>query len=105
VVRGDGHRYQRRHQHQLIHLTPFGESLGAMAQLAAHLLCKQGVRGSSPLGSTHIPAGHRPEDPEQLPRSRWISARTANKYCSLVHPKASPSRFSASRVDAADTWE
>jgi integrase len=25
---------------------------GAMAQLVAHLLCKQGVRGSSPLGST-----------------------------------------------------
>ena len=24
-----------------------------MAQLVAHLLCKQGVRGSSPLGSTH----------------------------------------------------
>jgi hypothetical protein len=28
---------------------------GAMAQLVAHLLCKQGVRGSSPLGSTHFP--------------------------------------------------
>jgi hypothetical protein len=28
-----------------------GES-GAMAQQVAHLLCKQGVRGSSPLGST-----------------------------------------------------
>ncbi len=26
---------------------------GAMAQLVAHLLCKQGVRGSSPLSSTH----------------------------------------------------
>ena len=26
-----------------------------MAQLVAHLLCKQGVRGSSPLGSTHPP--------------------------------------------------
>jgi hypothetical protein len=25
---------------------------GAMAQQVAHLLCKQGVRGSSPLGST-----------------------------------------------------
>ena len=25
-----------------------------MAQLVAHLLCKQGVRGSSPLGSTEI---------------------------------------------------
>jgi hypothetical protein len=28
---------------------------GAMAQLVAHLLCKQGVRGSSPLGSTYFP--------------------------------------------------
>lgn len=27
-----------------------------MAQLVAHLLCKQGVRGSSPLGSTHARA-------------------------------------------------
>jgi hypothetical protein len=26
-----------------------------MAQLVAHLLCKQGVRGSSPLGSTYFP--------------------------------------------------
>ena len=29
-----------------------GRASGAMAQLVAHLLCKQGVRGSSPLGST-----------------------------------------------------
>ena len=29
-----------------------------MAQLVAHLLCKQGVRGSSPLGST---GSHRSE--------------------------------------------
>ncbi len=28
-----------------------------MAQLVAHLLCKQGVRGSSPLGSTRDPQG------------------------------------------------
>lgn len=28
---------------------------GALAQLVAHLLCKQGVRGSSPLGSTPFP--------------------------------------------------
>src|SRR5690606_5199347 len=27
---------------------------GAMAQLVAHLLCKQRVRGSSPLGSTEL---------------------------------------------------
>ena len=29
-------------------------SPGALAQLVAHLLCKQGVRGSSPLGSTEL---------------------------------------------------
>ena len=28
---------------------------GAVAQLVAHLLCKQGVRGSSPLSSTSSP--------------------------------------------------
>jgi hypothetical protein len=32
---------------------------GAMAQLVAHLLCKQGVRGSSPLGSTYFPLSSR----------------------------------------------
>ena len=40
-------------------------SHGAMAQLVAHLLCKQGVRGSSPRGSTRRkrrrpPTGARP---------------------------------------------
>jgi hypothetical protein len=30
---------------------------GALAQLVAHLLCKQGVRGSSPLGSTTTTSG------------------------------------------------
>ena len=31
-----------------------------MAQLVAHLLCKQGVRGSSPLGSTTITTPYAP---------------------------------------------
>jgi hypothetical protein len=31
--------------------------LGAVAQLGEHLLCKQGVTGSIPVGSTSIPAG------------------------------------------------
>ncbi len=31
-----------------------GYSYGAMAQLVAHLLCKQGVTGSSPVGSTFL---------------------------------------------------
>ena len=32
---------------------------GALAQLVAHLLCKQGVRGSSPLGSTTMNGSSR----------------------------------------------
>ena len=70
-----------------------------MAQLVAHLLCKQGVRGSSPLGST---AGQRPffDFGEGLFR-----ARTPEKYCIGPHWKASPNRLSASRVEAAETWE
>ena len=31
---------------------PFRESYGGLAQLVEHLLCKQGVNGSSPLSST-----------------------------------------------------
>ncbi len=40
--------------------------LGALAQLVAHLLCKQGVRGSSPLGST-TPTRGRPRWSEGSP--------------------------------------
>jgi hypothetical protein len=36
-------------------LTRADSDHGAMAQQVAHLLCKQGVRGSSPLGSTYFP--------------------------------------------------
>ena len=50
--------------------------LGAMAQLVAHLLCKQGVRGSSPLGST---AGQRPFP---LVGRGLFRVRTPEKYCS-----------------------
>ena len=49
---------------------------GAMAQLVAHLLCKQGVRGSSPLGST---AGQRPFP---LVGRGLFRVRTPEKYCS-----------------------
>ena len=35
--------------------TSYHRPTGAMAQLAAHLLCKQGVTGSSPVGSTTFP--------------------------------------------------
>src|SRR6478752_8013522 len=47
---GRGHRPRRAR----LTLPP-----GALAQLVAHLLCKQGVRGSSPLGSTLL-AAHPP---------------------------------------------
>ena len=49
-----------------------------MAQLVAHLLCKQGVRGSSPLGST---AGQRPFP---LVGKGLCRVRTPEKYCSGV---------------------
>ena len=45
---GRGHRQRR----QGLTARPDVHRLGALAQLVAHLLCKQGVRGSSPLGST-----------------------------------------------------
>src|SRR3954447_14896475 len=98
-----------------------------MAQLVAHLLCKQGVRGSSPLGST---AGQRPFP---LVGQGLFRVRTPEKYCSRAmagdpatlgtgrsahlgeacirgalsamvphdsHPDSSPPRrFSASRVE------
>ncbi len=47
-----------------------------MAQLVAHLLCKQGVRGSSPLGST---AGQRPFP---LVGKGLYRANTLEEYCS-----------------------
>ena len=34
---------------------PFAWSYGALAQLGEHLLCKQGVIGSIPIGSTNPP--------------------------------------------------
>ena len=43
---------------------------GALAQLAEHRLCKAGVRGSSPLGST-FNASHQAE------RKTWIVRTTS----------------------------
>src|SRR5690606_27764982 len=48
--------------------------LGGVAQLVAHLLCKQGVRGSSPLAST---PGQRPFP---LVGEGLFRARTPAKY-------------------------
>ena len=48
----------RQRRQSLSHIAPpvvfdwLNHRPGALAQLVAHLLCKQGVRGSSPLGST-----------------------------------------------------
>ena len=39
---------------------------GAMAQLVAHLLCKQGVTGSSPVSSTRKTPGRKAYEPESL---------------------------------------
>ena len=59
------------------HLVRAGSATaGAMAQLVAHLLCKQGVRGSSPLGST---AGQRPFP---FVGRGLCRVRTPEKYCS-----------------------
>ena len=37
---------------------PAVKTLGGLAQLGEHLLCKQGVNGSIPLASTRIPVVH-----------------------------------------------
>ena len=53
-------------------------SNGAMAQLVAHLLCKQGVRGSSPLGSTTRPTA----GPIHDGLSSWgVDARPCHAIC------------------------
>src|ERR1019366_3653845 len=75
-------------------------NLGAIAQLEEHLLCKQGVRGSSPLSSTD-----RPTETSVSPR--WLLPAAALPVCgtdrhvlpgswpvrpSTVHLTASPPR-------------
>ena len=55
---------------------------GALAQLVEHLLCKQGVRGSSPLCST----------PSLLVRAIWWPSRsTISRYGALLAPFESAS--------------
>ena len=72
-----------------------------MAQLVAHLLCKQGVTGSSPVGSTPSHSTLRRVD------CRAATARTAAKYSNghAASPESScsPSRRSASLVEALTT--
>ena len=57
-----------------------------MAQLVAHLLCKQGVRGSSPLGSTS-PAFHA----RRVPALVVAAALTAGCGADIPPPDAQPS--------------
>ncbi len=52
-------------------------TVGALAQLGEHLLCKQGVIGSIPISSTNrvaielfCPHGRRPADPRVKPEDR-----------------------------------
>ena len=73
---------------------------GAMAQLVAHLLCKQGVTGSSPVGSTtkNRPTT-RPFSSE--PARRWpprMRSGRIDPYLTPVHaPNSSPKRSAAPR--------
>ena len=73
-----------------------------MAQLVAHLLCKQGVRGSSPLGSTQVRGPFRSSDEGALSRpytklqqcSSW-SSKCCCRGCST--PAGFPQRRPGSR--------
>jgi hypothetical protein len=58
---------------------------GAVAQLVAHLVRNEGVRGSSPLSSTDVAAGPRPSpDPGWGLCDIWGQSTAAN-YSSKVH--------------------
>ena len=60
-MRTNGFRVFRRHAPSV---PPSGSATGALAQLGEHLLCKQGVIGSIPIGSTSGPwaAHYFPDD-------------------------------------------
>jgi hypothetical protein len=55
-----------------------------MAQLAAHLLCKQGVRGSSPLGSTYFPLSKALSLPEEALKGHKYSSKVQQRRRRLV---------------------
>ncbi len=67
---------------------------GAVAQLAEHLLCKQGVVGSIPISSTRPttsdgvrPATRRPGDPEPAlggPTETYFCGLRVSRYWSVV---------------------
>jgi hypothetical protein len=78
-----------------------------MAQLVAHLLCKQGVRGSSPLGSTAAVPASRPgpnrSGPSQpgpalrSPTPKWQRPTSPQM---LTSRSSTPSRTHLTRVDS-----
>ena len=65
---------------------------GALAQLEEHLLCKQRVRGSSPLSST---AGQRPVP---ISETGLLHGRTAVKYSSAAANRDLPRRARRPRI-------
>jgi DNA-formamidopyrimidine glycosylase len=73
-------------------------NLGALAQLEEHLLCKQRVRGSSPLSST---AGQRLVP---ILRTGLLYARTAAKYSSKAVPGAVPGTAPDATVAHSPGW-
>ena len=79
---------------------------GAMAQLVAHLLCKQGVRGSSPLGSTICPCqrhfiGRRSPQGAQVQQQSTATVAAAGV---LVAFQPLTERPQCSQVQSLVTW-
>ena len=78
---------------------------GAMAQLVAHLLCKQGVRGSSPLGSTYFPLSNLLSALigglvlEHLQQETAAVERGTRRVAAALAMKAVASRLVAALVD------
>jgi hypothetical protein len=62
-----------------------------MAQLVAHLLCKQGVRGSSPLGSTDPDRGAGPPRFSRLAAALSLAAVVTGCGADIPPPDAQPS--------------
>ena len=70
---GSGIRYQSK---LLIpDICDLASDLGAVAQLGEHLLCKQGVTGSIPVGSTRRLTGRSTAD-EVIPREARVEVRS-----------------------------
>jgi hypothetical protein len=68
----------------------YQQIVGAMAQLAAHLLCKQGVTGSSPVGSTPSQGHIRPA--HMGPMSARCSSNSAATRPTILEERSSEHR-------------